>query len=70
MNVIFNGSNVRLLEYPDNVQVGDLVITFKNGAKYRYKNVPLEKVNEMQKAASAGSYLLKNISNTYKYERI
>ena len=47
-----------------------LEIEFRNGARYRYFNVPRETYKQMLAAESKGRYFHRSIRETYDYERI
>lgn len=47
-----------------------LDVLFKNGGRYRYKQVPKGVYTALSMAESVGSYLHKNIKPNYEYEKI
>ena len=61
-------SNVASIGYDADAQV--LEIEFVNGGVYQYMNVPREAFDELQSAASKGSYVSQNIKNRYPYTRV
>ena len=46
----------------------DLVVEFKNGRKYLYKNVPEKIINDLLAAESAGKFLNAEIKQNYQGE--
>ena len=48
----------------------DLIVTFRRGAVYRYKNVSGDVVAGLQNALSAGQYLNAFIKDAFEYERL
>ena len=54
------------LRYSETTKI--LIITFTTGKEYAYANVPLSVVEEALKAESIGSYVAKNIRNSYEYK--
>lgn len=59
-----HSSQVDAISYNSLTEV--LVITFKNGKKYVYEEVPAEKVSEMIASDSVGKYLNAHIKPNYK----
>lgn len=49
---------------------GDLIIKFKNGGYYRYKDVPPKVFWDFEQAESHGKYFYKNIKDKYVTEKI
>lgn len=47
-----------------------LIIVFKNGAKYGYKDVTVQKFNRLRNAKSKSSYFCKFIRNKYVTKKI
>lgn len=47
----------------------DLLVTFKKGATYRYRNVSQDDVDALASAASPGSYFIANIRDQYATSR-
>jgi hypothetical protein len=45
---------------------GDLVVTFKNGGRYRYHGVPDEVYVEYQKAESKGTFVARELRGRYR----
>ena len=64
---IKNSSNISRVAYTD---TNDLVVRFKNGGEYLYKEVPKEAFYLMAKSESAGKYLAAHIKNEYKFEKL
>jgi hypothetical protein len=62
-----NSSNVTAVSYTD---IGALVVQFKNGSEYLYKDVPKEVYEEMCKTESAGKYLNTAIKGKYEFEKV
>ncbi len=51
-------------------RVGEnLVVTFKNGGRYTYYDVPASVYAEYQEAESKGSFLAKNIRGRYRTQK-
>jgi len=63
-----SSSNVASIGYDADAQV--LEVEFVNGGVYQYTNVPREAFDELQSAASKGSYFSQNIKNRYPYTRV
>jgi hypothetical protein len=64
----FDSANLAFAEYDPETKA--LEITFKNGWKYRYKDVPHEVFNDLCSAESAGRFHAAEIKNTYAYEKV
>lgn len=64
----FNSSNLNAMEYDDITNT--LRLGFKAGGTYEYYGVPQVVVNELQQAASAGSYFHQFIREKYEYKRV
>lgn len=47
-----------------------MTVTFRNGAKYRYKGVPKSLFHEALKAPSVGKYLHEQIKPNYAAEKV
>ena len=47
-----------------------LEVIFRTGGKYRYKNVPSYKYDELMSAESIGKYMHEHILRRYQYERV
>lgn len=47
----------------------DLVIGFKKGEKYVYRNVPVETVIKFVGAKSPGTFFTKNVRTTFQYDK-
>lgn len=60
-------SNIMLAEYDNENKT--LVIEFKGGSRYRYKDVPEEVWIAYKGAESVGKFFYKYIKDKYDYER-
>lgn len=60
-------SNIMLAEYDKENKT--LVIEFKGGSRYRYKDVPEEVWIAYKGAESVGKFFYKYIKDKYDYER-
>lgn len=47
-----------------------LSLTFSNGAKYRYYNIPVSLIQEMEIAESAGTFFRHNIRDKFTTEKV
>lgn len=47
-----------------------LIITFNNGSKYSYEDVPEKVFLDLIRADSLGSFFIKNIKSKYKFTKI
>lgn len=63
-----SSSNVESVGYDEANQI--LYVRFLNGSTYIYKGVSQYEFDGLLNAPSVGSYLHRNIKNTYPYERI
>jgi len=61
-------SNVKKILYDPSTS--SLIVTFTNGSRYRYLNVPESIYDEASIAKSIGSYVNQNIKNVYQYEKL
>lgn len=61
-------SNVDSVGYDSELQL--LYIRFLNGSEYMYRDVSQYEFDGLINAPSVGSYLHRNIKNSYPYERI
>jgi hypothetical protein len=62
-----DSSNIEQVGYDsDNVE---LHVRFKNGDLYVYRNVPVQIYEELLGAPSKGSYLNREIKDTYEYDK-
>jgi KTSC domain-containing protein len=61
-------SNIGECTYDSESQ--DLTIAFKNGASYRYTNVPQSVWMGLQNSASLGEYFARQIKNRYTHEQL
>jgi hypothetical protein len=59
---------LRLVGYDPKHRI--LEVVFNSGDRYRYKEVPAAKYEELMKAESVGQYMHKNIIGHYDYSRI
>ena len=48
----------------------ELEVIFRNGEKYRYKNVPLFVYEGLMNAKSQGQYMRKHILDRFDFERM
>lgn len=61
-------SNIAAIGYDSATEI--LKIEFLDGAIYEYRNIPQVVYDGLMSASSHGSYLNREIRNTYPYERI
>lgn len=47
-----------------------LKVRFKTGGEYHYKNVPKKEHDALLSAESVGKYFIKNIKNSYNFNKI
>jgi len=60
-------SHLKSAEHTDE---GHLIITFKDGSRYQYSNVPAESFTELLRAKSPGAFLYHAIKPKYKSKPI
>jgi len=65
--IIKSSSTIKKVSYDTDNSI--LIIAFKSGEVYHYKNVPLNVYDEMVNASSAGKYLWANIRGKYMFEK-
>lgn len=65
---IKNSSQIDKVSY--NADTKYLFVTFTNGKRYSYKDVPENVFKELVSAESVGSYFIKNIKTKYQYEQL
>lgn len=58
-----DSSNLAQVDYDGDQQT--LVVTFKTGNIYEYKNVPESVYLSLQRAPSPGSYFYRNVRSSY-----
>lgn len=61
-----NSSNIRAIDHDGN----DLIVEYKSGAKYRYKNVSNDLFESLKSAESKGRFMNSEIKGKFDYERI
>jgi hypothetical protein len=61
-------SNLIQTEYDSNSK--KMLVTFKNGFKYEYDDVPHNVYAQFRLSESQGKYFNTNISKTYKYKKL
>ena len=49
---------------------GSLIVEYKSGAKYQYKEVPYEVYENLIKAESKGRFINENVKGKFEYNRI
>ena len=64
----YASSNLKSSIYDTETQ--ELIVEFKKGGKYSYKDVPLQTVISLRRAQSKGGYFNKNIAKVYNYKKI
>lgn len=47
----------------------ELFVTFSNGATYKYLEVPQDTFSSIMISQSVGSFFIKNIKNTFRFEK-
>lgn len=61
-------SNLDAAEYDSESE--DLTITFQDGRRYLYRNVPLRTFRQLQQAISAGKFFHQRIRSVYASEEV
>ena len=61
-------SNLNWIDYHDHD--GSLIVCFKGGAQYRYKEVPRELFDSMRDAESKGRFLNQKIKPSFAFEKM
>lgn len=59
-----------LAGYVHDPATGDLTVSFRNGSRYRYANVPIDVVSGLAEAKSPGSYLAGTIRGKFDAKRL
>lgn len=70
MKTIQQVKSSQLQEVEYDSETSKLIVTFNNGSKYSYDDVPEKVFIELVSAPSIGSYFIKNIKSKYKYTKI
>lgn len=69
MTIVHGSAIIAEIGYKNETR--ELFITFGNtGATYVYFDVPEPVFETLKVSSSVGSYFIKNIKNTYKYQKI
>lgn len=63
-----NSSQLQEVEYDS--ETSKLIVTFNNGSKYSYDDVPEKVFVELVSVDSIGSYFNREIKSKYKYTKI
>lgn len=61
-------SNINAVGY--DMSFGNLVVEYKSGNKYQYKNVPYELYENLLKAESKGRFMNENVKGKFEFDRI
>ena len=61
-------SNISAVGY--DMSFGSLIVEYKSGTKYQYKNVPYEVYENLLKAESKGRFVNENVKGKFEYGRI
>lgn len=61
-------SNISAVGYDMNF--GSLIVEYKSGNKYQYKNVPYELYENLLKAESKGRFVNENVKGKFEYNRL
>ena len=61
-------SNINAVGY--DMSFGSLIVEYKSGSKYQYKNVPYELYENLLKAESKGRFVNENVKSKFEYNRI
>lgn len=61
-------SNVRKIEYDPGTKA--LVVTFTNGSRYKYLDVPESVFDEASAAKSIGTFIHQNVKSVYQFEKL
>ncbi len=48
----------------------DLIVEYKSGVQYKYKNVPEQVYNDLMSAESKGKYMNANVKGKFEFERL
>ena len=59
-------SNINAIDYDGT----DLIVEYKSGTKYKYKNVPTELFESLKNAESKGRFINSEIKGKFDYERL
>lgn len=68
IEVTIKSSNLKSAVYDTNKEI--LIITFNNGAKYEYTNVPWKLFTKFRIAESQGKFFNENIARKFNYKKI
>ncbi len=66
--IAVQSSNVTSVGYESDTRT--LLVRFKSGDLYKYRNVPPEVYKGLLMAESVGKYLNQHIKKTFKYEKV
>ena len=61
-------SNIAAIGY--DTKFGNLIVEYKSGARYQYKNVPYELYENLLKTESKGRFVNENVKGKFEYGRI
>ena len=61
-------SNISAVGY--DTSFGSLIVEYKSGNKYQYKNVPYELYENLLKAESKGRFMNENVKGRFEYDRL
>jgi len=68
INVTIKSSNTQFASYNTETEV--LTLTFNNGSKYEYYDVPWKVFTKFRSAPSQGKYFTTDIKTKYKYKQV
>jgi hypothetical protein len=61
-------SNLKKTEYDTNTKL--LIVTFNNGMKYQYEDVPHQTYTKFRMSESQGKFFNSDISKKYKFKKV
>ncbi len=65
---VIESSNITESQY--DMSTEKMVVTFKNGTKYEYENVPHKAYAKVRFSDSQGKFFTTEISKNYKYKKL
>ena len=68
MPLITNSTNVHAADWENDT--GDMLVTFKNNSRYRYKNVPRSIFEGLLMSHSPGKYMHKSVIKKFVTVRV
>ncbi len=62
--------NSSMLSHCEHDGADCMIITFSNGARYKYEGVPIDEYHKMTKAESAGKHFGEHVRGKYKHTKV